>query len=456
MDSFIVNIDEPGPSLFLAAVPGFSISIIIEILILVVLIFCSALVSGSEVAIFSLSQDELDTCSKSELRSEKLVAKLLEKPKMLLASILISNNFINVAIVTLSTFISWQLFDPNEGGVYFLGINVVWFFDTILVAGAIVFFGEVIPKVYATQKGLDFAKRVSYVLNIINTICTPFSFILSKSTIFLEKRIQQKEYEISLQDLNQAVDMAAGDEATEEEKGILRGIVNFGSTTVKQIMHSRLDITAFNENRDFHEIMDRINKTSFSRIPVYRDTIDNIVGILYIKDLLPFLDQNEHFRWQKLLRNVYFVPESKKISDLLKSFQEKHVHMAIGVDEYGGTSGLITMEDILEEIVGEINDEFDGEEVDYTMIDERTYVFEGKTSLHDVLKIIDQSGDIFDEVKGESESLGGLLLEINMGMPHSGDEITYKNFSFKIESVNSKRIKRVRLKIHEQELNEEL
>ena len=441
MKQLNIDIDEPDSVLFLLDFSGFSSLIGIGIGAIVFLVFCSALISGSEVALFSLPQDVLELCKKSTSKKEVLVAKLLEKPKMLLASILIANNLINVAIVTLSTVLSWEFFGKgNESWI-------VWCFDTVLVTGIIVFFGEVIPKVYATQTGLSFAKSVAYILNVINTICTPFSYLLSRSTMFIENRIQQKEYQISVEDLNHAVDMTAGEDTSEEEKGILRGIVNFKSTTARQIMHSRLDIVAFNQNRNFHEIMDKINKTSFSRIPVYKETIDHIVGVLYIKDLLPFIDQDENFRWQKLLRPVYFIPESKKIHDLLKSFQDKHVHMSIAVDEYGGTSGLITMEDILEEIVGEINDEFDEDEIDYSKIDDHTFVFEGKTSLNDVLKIIDLSSDVFDEVKGESESLGGLLLEINNEMPHAGDEVFHDNFLFKIESVNSKRIKRVRLKI---------
>jgi gliding motility-associated protein GldE len=270
----------------------------------------------------------------------------------------------------------------------------------------------------------------------------------------IERRVEKKGYRVSLDDLNEALEMTTGEETTDEEKEILKGIVNFGTIQVKQIMRSRIDVTAFDVKMDFHQLMDRINKSNFSRIPVYKETIDHVKGILYVKDLLPFIEQGEEFKWQKLIREPYFVPETKKIDDLLKNFQEKHVHMAIAVDEYGGTAGLITLEDIIEEIVGEINDEFDSEEVDFTQIDSSTYIFEGKTSLNDLTKIIDMRADVFDEVKGESESVGGLLLELNSSMPKAGDEIVYDRFAFKIESVNSKRIKRVRLKMHDEILEQ--
>ena len=264
----------------------------------------------------------------------------------------------------------------------------------------------------------------------------------------MEKRIKKKGYQTSVEEIRQALELASST-STEEEKDILRGIVNFGTINVKQIMRARMDITAFDYDVDFHQLMDKINKCSFSRIPVYKNRIDNIKGILYIKDILPFIDQNENFAWQKLLRPCFFVPETKKIDDLLKNFQERRVHMAIVVDEYGGTSGLATLEDIIEEIVGEITDEFDKEDVNYSKIDNHTFIFEGKISLNDFLKIVEEEPEALDEVKGESESLGGLLLEIHKKMPQVGERITHKEFEFLIESATTKKIKRIRVVIHE-------
>jgi len=261
----------------------------------------------------------------------------------------------------------------------------------------------------------------------------------------IEKRIENKEFEVSIDELNQAVELTTQEGATEEEKGILKGLVNFGQLTVKQVMRSRIDITAFDNEMDFHELMDKINKTGFSRIPVYHETIDRIIGILYNKDLLPFLDRDEKFEWQSLLRTPYFVPETKKIDTLLKDFQKKRVHMAIVVDEYGGTSGLLTLEDIIEEIVGEINDEYDDDEIQFSKINPNTYVFEGKTSLNDFCKVVEMDPSLFDDVKGESESLAGLILEINNKIPLSGQKIIYNRFEFTVEAVDQRRIKRVRV-----------
>ncbi len=437
-----LDVDEPYRySLLLNTVQGDIWYYSLIALSLLALLLMSALISGSEVAFFSLSPQDREECEKNNTRSDKAITQLLQNPKKLLATILIFNNLINVAIVTLSTFASWHaLGDGNSESMAMLIVTIT---STILI----VFFGEVIPKVYANQKSLNFARKTAFFINIFNRFFTFLSVPLMELTNIIERRISKRGYNISVDELHEALEMTTDHNTSEEEKEILKGIVNFGTISVKQIMRSRLDIKAIDYKMNFHELMDKINKSGYSRLPVYKDTIDKIQGILYVKDLLQFIDQDEHFRWQKLLRNVYFVPESKMIDDLLKKFQEKHVHMAIVVDEYGGTSGLITLEDIIEEIVGEINDEFDSEEIDYSQIDEHTFIFEGKTSLNDITKILDVKTDIFDEVKGESESLGGLLLEINEGMPKFGDNISYEKFQFTIESVNSKRIKRVRIEI---------
>ncbi len=397
----------------------------------------SGLISGSEVAFFSLTSSDYE---KKETSSDTRIANLLINPRKLLATILILNNLVNVFIVTLSTYLTWQIVDDEGSKGAILAIL------TAIVTALIILFGEIIPKVFASHNALLFARFTSGMLIFFEKILSPISWFLMLTGNIIERRIKKKGYSLSVDELNQALEFMPEQETTEKEKGILRGIVNFGTLSVKQIMRSRMDITAVDIDSDFHELMDQINKTGFSRIPVYSETIDKIEGILYIKDLLPHVDKEDDFSWQKLLRPGYFVPESKKIDDLFKDFQEKHVHMAIVVDEYGGTEGLITMEDIIEEIVGEINDEFDDEsDIQYNKLDKNTYVFEGKTLLNDFCKLVMVDASYFDDVKGESESLGGLLLELNEKLPNAGEKILFKHFKFTIVAVDQKRIKRVRV-----------
>ncbi|MDQ3394046.1 MAG: gliding motility-associated protein GldE [Bacteroidota bacterium] len=416
-------------------------------ILLFVLLFLSAIISGSEVAFFSLSSQDIIGFKESNNTSENRMVHLLERPRLLLATILILNNLVNVAIVTLSTFISWKLAgnSASEGKI----VVVLTFVITFLI----VFFGEVVPKVYANQNNVLFAKRTSIFISIAQSFLKPVSYFLMSISDIIEKRVVKRGYNISMDQLNHALEITTV-ENKEEGRDILKGIVNFSSLSVKQVMKSRLDITAIDIELDFHELMDRVNKSGYSRIPVYKETIDKIEGILYIKDLLPYLDQNENFEWQRLLRSGYFIPESKKIDSLLRDFQDKRVHVAIVVDEYGGTSGLITLEDIIEEIVGEINDEFDEDDIAFNKLDNNTYIFEGKTSLNDFCKIINVDPNIFEDIKGESESLGGLLLEINSKLPRVGEKVKFNRFVFTIVSVDVKRIKRVRvfLKPLEQEV----
>lgn len=437
-------IDDPYPAgLFLFLVDIFTTPVVFYLingLILAFLLLMSALVSGSETAFFSMNSEQISSFKKSNDAVENRIFELIRYPKRLLATILILNNLINVAIVTLSTFVTWQIVGTKTTE----GLVVVLL--TAIITFAIVFFGEVVPKVFANQNNTVFARRTSLLIMISQNILKPISWLLLSLNNLIEKRIEKKGYIISVDDLNQALEITKKD-TSDEEKDILKGIVNFGMLSVKQIMRSRIDISAFEIDMDFHELMDKINKLGFSRIPIFKETIDKIEGILYIKDLLPYIEEEEDFAWQKLLRPGYFVPESKKIDDLLKDFQEKRVHMAIVVDEYGGTSGLITMEDIIEEIVGEINDEFDDDEIAYNKLDENTFVFEGKTSLNDFCKIINEDPNIFEEVKGESESLGGLILELNSKLPRSGDKIRFNKFVFTVVAVDNRRIKRVRVLI---------
>ncbi len=433
--------DDPYPSqLLLSAIINSDIVFYtINGLILFLLLILSGLISGSEVAFFNIASKD-DEYLESGHRANK-INDLLGHPKRLLATILILNNLVNISIVTLSTFVMWDFMGSKtvEGKV------VLALTTTITLA--IVFIGEVVPKIYANQNSKAFAYLTLPLISLSYWFFRPLAWLLSSISGVIERRIKYDDFQISMKHLNHALELAA-DSTTEEEQGILKGIVNFGQLNVTQVMRSRIDITAFENDIDFHELMDKINKTGFSRIPIYEDTIDSIVGILYNKDLLPHLHEKEDFDWQTLLRPGYFVPETKKIDTLLKDFQNRHVHMAIVVDEYGGTSGLITLEDIIEEIVGEINDEYDDEDINYNKIDDNTFVFEGKTSLNDFCKIVNADPMDFEQVKGESESLGGLLLELHHKMPRSGEVLKYGNFAFTVVAVDPKRIKRVRVLIN--------
>lgn len=434
------TIDEPPSQYLLGLIfSEQTLFFVISGLALLLLLVASALISGSEVAFFSLTHKDITACKDSEDARDKKIVSLIHNPRLLLATILIVNNFVNVAFVTLSTFVMWEVVGAKttEG----LAVVVLTFVTTLLL----VFFGEITPKVYANPNNLQFARFTAPLLSLAETIFKPLSFILMTLSKVIERRFQRKGYDISVEELHHALEITTSEDTTEEEKDILKGIVNFGTLTAKQVMKSRMDITALDIEMDFHELMDKVNKSGFSRIPAYSETIDRLEGILYIKDLLPYLDKDDTFAWQELLRPGFFVPETKKIDVLLKDFQEKRVHMAIVVDEYGGTSGLITLEDIIEEIVGEINDEFDEEDLAYDQIDENTYLFEGKITLNDFCKVVDENQIVFEEVKGESESLGGLLLEINTKMPSSGERIYYDKFVFTVVAVDNKRIKKVRV-----------
>jgi len=443
------SLEDPFPTILLNMLADQPSFFIINGIIIVILLGLSGLISGSEVAFFSFTHNQIRDFTFSNNVKENRISKLLHHPKRLLATILILNNLVNIFIVTISTYATWQLVGPSEKDGIVIAIL------TTIITVLIIFFGEIIPKVYANHNGLSFAKLTSGLLLFSYKAFRPISWFLMTVTDLIERRMQKKGYNLSVEEINQALEISVEkEEVTEEEKGILKGIVNFGTLSVKQVMKSRMDITAFDKETDFHELMNQINKNGYSRIPIYSETVDKIEGILYIKDLLPHIDKDETFEWQTLLRPAYFVPESKKIDDLFKDFQEKQVHIAVVIDEYGGTSGLITMEDVIEEIVGEINDEFDDErEVAYNKLDSSTYIFEGKTSLNDFCKITESDISIFDHVKGESESLGGLLLELNSKLPSAGEKITFNNFVFTVVAVDLRRIKRLRVHIKSDKVN---
>ena len=403
----------------------------------------SAIISGSEVAFFSLSAAQIEKCKGHPANKYYSLIQLLKNPRKLLATILIFNNLVNVAIVTLSTMMMWKITSGADNNALYTAIT------SIVVTFAIVFFGEVVPKVYAIQNNLKLAKLTAPFLRVFAYLFSPLSMVLIKISNLIEKRVENKGYNISIDEMHQALEMTTNEESTsEEELDILKGIVNFGTLYVTQVMKSRVDITSVDVEIDFHDLMDKINKSGYSRIPVFEDSIDKIIGILYVKDLLPYIENEDDFRWQELVRPGFFVSETKKIENLLKDFQEKRIHMAIVVDEYGGTSGLITLEDVIEEIIGEISDEFDEEELGYHKVDENTFVFESKTLLNDFCKVIDKEPQIFERIKGESETIGGLLLEIHKKLPLVGDKIIFDIFEFTIVAADNKRIKKIKVWIN--------
>ena len=428
-----------------AFVQPFSAPILIALLVMIILLFVSAMISGSEIGFFSLTPQHLSQLKGDKSSKGHLILKLLEKPKRLLATILIANNFVNVAIVILSSYIVTLLFNLASFPVLAFIIQVV------VITALILLLGEIMPKMYASVYPVRFSKRMAGVFRILIQVFYPLSTILVRSTSFLDKRIARSNHAISRSELSNAIDITAGETTPMEEKKILKGIVKFGDIEVKEIMRSRVDVVALDFEASFDDVLRAIVESGFSRIPVYKESFDNIQGILYVKDLLSHLDERSTYNWHTLLRDAIFVPENKKINDLLQEFQEKKIHMAIVVDEYGGTSGIITLEDVLEEIVGEITDESDSgtEEFIYEKIDDRNYLFEGKTTINDFCKIIEVDDDIFDEVKGESDSLAGLILEFEGKIPEKGDETKFLNYIFKIVEVDLKRIKRIKVSISE-------
>ena len=433
---------DPLPNLFLLALePSISVSSVALIsFVLVALLFLSAVLAGSEVAFFSLNADQRISLRESEVNSEKKVSQLLDKPQQLLATLLISINFVNIIFITLANYLTSMVMGQQS-----METLLVTLFLLFGVTFIITFFGELIPKVWAQQNNLNFARYSAPLIGFLSFVFSPLSKALLGISGLIEKRVKKKSYTLTSQELNQALEITTDENTSDREKDILRGILNFGNISVKSVMQARRDIVAFDTSMNFHELMDLINKNGYSRVPVYNETIDKIEGILYIKDLLKHIDQDEKFDWLPLLHTPFFVPENKKIDDLLYDFQEKRVHMAIIVNEYGETEGLVTMEDIIEEIVGEINDEFDEVEADYKKIGDNIYVFEAKTSLNDFCRVFEIEAAYFEKAKGESETLAGLIIELFGRIPSAGEEIEFEDFTFKVQSVDTRRIKKVRV-----------
>lgn len=422
---------------------GFSIEAIVSLLVMIILIFASAMVSGSETAFFSLSPANFNTLRSGSHRDNKLILLLREKPKKLLATILISNNFINVAIVILSTYISALLFNLKTYPVLAFMLQVV------IITSVILIFGEIIPKIYANKEPVTIAKIMAGPMKVLIAFFKPLSSLLVSSTSFIDKRIGIKGHNFSMSELSEAIDLTVDEAAPEEEKMILKGIAKFGEIEASEIMQSRVNVTSIDCALSFAEIKEIVLEAGFSRVPVFEETFDKVLGILYIKDLLPYFDQNEKPDWPSLIRPAFFVPENKKINDLLQEFRTKKIHLAIVVDEYGGTSGIITLEDIIEEIVGEISDEFDKDEHQFKFkkISPKSYLFEAKTPLNDLCKILEIDDDFFNEVKGESDSLGGLILELEGAIPGKNTIVSYKQYEFTITDADPRKINEVKIKI---------
>ena len=440
---------EPDPSSYiLFSVIGFTD--IFKIVFLFALLVCSALISGSEVALFSLKPSDFDVKEGHVSKQDQIIINLLDRPKKLLATILIANNFINIAVVLLYASISNTFYGDTE--TLFLGVSLKFIIDVGLVTFLILMFGEILPKVYANRNNVAFAHFMALPLSALDKLLSPLSLPMRSVTNVIQTRFGKQKTNLSVDQLSQALELTSEDDTTRDEKKILQGIVSFGNTDTKQVMRPRLDIFALNVEQPFHDVVEEITENGYSRIPVYEDNVDNITGILYIKDLLPHL-QKKDFNWQALGREPYFVPENKKLDDLLADFQEQKNHLAIVVDEYGGTSGLISLEDIIEEIVGDISDEFDDEDVIYSKIDESTYVFEGKTPLKDfykILKLTDFKIEEFESNKGEAETLAGFVLESAKGFPKKGQSVAFKNYNFTVEALDSKRIVQLKVKINKE------
>jgi len=418
-----------------------SAGLIAGLLTVLVLLLCSAAASASETAFFSLSPSQLNEIRSSKTAVNKRIIYLLENSKLLLATILISNNLVNVGIVILSTFLVKQYLDFSSNPL--LG----FLFQVIVITSLLLLLGEILPKVIATRKPVRIASLLATPLSIMQKILYPFSHLLVSTTRFIDKRHANRYHNITLDDISNAIDITADGKVDDEDRKIMKSITRFGDINAREIMSPRVDLTAIDDSMSFDTVQKIIVESGYSRIPVYTDTPDTITGILYIKDLLPHLSAMDSFDWKSLVRPPFFVPENKPINDLLQEFQEKKIHMAVVVDEYGGTSGIITLEDIIEEIVGEINDEFDieADNTFFSKLDEHNYVFEGKTTINDMCRVLGIDDRIFDEAKGESESLAGLILELAGKMPATGDTFTLGEFLFRVEAADKRRVKKVKI-----------
>jgi gliding motility-associated protein GldE len=405
------------------------------------LTFFAALISGAEVAFFSLTAQDLEKAASTSPRKARMIAHLLERPKKLLVTLLVANNVLNIALVVLFVAISRDFFISISNTLGRLTAKIV------VITFVILFFGEVLPKIFASRNNIRFAKITVYLIAFLEKLLSPISLPMRFLTIYLQKRLGKEKSSFSIDQLSQALELTSSAETSSEEQKILEGIVSFGNTESKQVMSPRIDIFALENDESFSNVLAKVVDKGYSRIPVYRDNIDYIEGVLFVKDLIPHIDKKD-FEWTTLLREPFFVPENKKLDNLLKDFQRMKSHLAIVVDEYGGTSGLVSLEDIIEEIVGDISDEFDDEDINFSQIDEKNFLVEGKIYLKDFYRIIDVDEDVFEERKGEAETLAGLLLEILGNFPKKGQQILFAKCTFTVELVDKKRIKQIKVTLN--------
>ncbi len=430
------------PIILSAFFTGFTVNAIIGLVVLCLLLAASALISSSETSFFSLKPADIDDLESRTDSKSKTVLKLRENPKMLLATILIGNNFVNVTITLLATYIVSEMFDMVNHPV------AAFVMEVIVITSLVLIIGEITPKILAAKRPVKFSRFMARPLQVLMVLFTPLSKLLVNSTSFMDKHLEKKKAEISMDDLSAAVDIATEASTPLEEKNMLKGIATFTEKEVSSVMKPRIDIIAVEVGMPFREMLETVIKSGFSRIPVYEESLDKVCGILYVKDLLPYLDA-QAFEWRMLLRPAFFVPENRKINDLFQDFREKKIHIAIVVDEYGGTSGLITMEDVIEEIVGEINDEFDNvkQEQHYTKIDDTTYLFKAQTSIVDFCKVFNLDEDYFEELQGEADTLAGLVLEIEGRIPEVGFSFDVEKFNFEITEADPRKIIQIKVKV---------
>ena len=424
--------------LFLLA--GNSQGITLLVVLVLFLLLISFFVSGAEVAFFSLSYKDVNMLKTKQDAGWKRIVTLLEDPKLLLGCLLIASTLVNIAIIILSDFLIVEMLG-FKGGIW------ITFVKIIIISFFLVLFGKVLPKVWATQNNLRFAYNASYIVEIIFYIFKRASAWMVGMSDSIENFLGKKAASYSLEELDSAIDITASTDATEKEKNILKGIVKFGNITVKQVMTTRLDVCGVNQQLSFHDLIKKIAELHYSRLPVYKENLDEVTGIIHTKDVLPYLNENNDFNWHQLLRQPYFVHEQKMIEDLLKEFQAKRIHFAVVVDEFGGTSGIVTLEDVLEEITGDIKDEFDDEESGDSKIDDYNYIFEGRTMINDVCRLMDLPPDTFEKVRGDSDSLAGLILEIAGHFPAVNDTISSGDFDFTIMELDRNRIKKVKIAV---------
>ena len=429
---------DPEPSF--NSISTLDTNLIFGIIGILVLLFCCSMVAASEVALFSLTPKNLSDLAQKNASKASLISQLLAKPKKTLATILVANNFLHISIVILFSFSLDEVFSTIASPI------LKFIVEVILVTFLILLFGEVLPKIYASRNNVKFASFIIYPLLFLDKVLSPISLPMRAFTIFIQEKLGKQKTNFSVDQLSQALELTSTEDTTHEEQKLLEGIVSFGNTDTKQVMSPRIDVFGLEIEETFAEIFPKIIEKGYSRIPVYEDNIDHIVGVLFVKDLIPHINKKE-FDWKTLLREPFFVPENKKLDDLLKDFQSMKSHLAIVVDEYGGTSGLVSLEDVIEEIVGDISDEFDDENINYSQIDDKNYLFEGKINLKDFYRIIDVDEDLFEIRKGEAETLAGFILEILGNFPKKGQKIQFENCLFTIEVVDKKRVKQIKVTI---------